>query len=141
MISNKAKYALKAMTILAANQERVLSAQEIAKKGKIPYKFLEAILTDLKNRKLLRSRRGASGGYELARPPGEMTAGEVIRAIEGPIAPLLCASLTGYRRCEDCVDEEACAVRSLMVDSRAALSSVLDRRSLAELAAFSQQKP
>lgn len=140
MISNKAKYALKAVTILAASHGRLMSAQEIAEKGRIPYKFLEAILTELKNRKLLSSRRGQTGGYSLARPPEEITAGEIIRTIEGPIAPLLCASLTGYRRCDDCQDEEACAVRALMVDSRAALSGVLDHRTLAHLAGFQKKE-
>ncbi|MCB1681671.1 MAG: Rrf2 family transcriptional regulator [Rhodospirillales bacterium] len=136
MITNKAKYALKALTILARHSKQQFSAQQIAEEGNIPHKFLETILSELKNRKLVVSRRGSSGGYVLAKDPDEITAGDVIRMMDGPIAPLLCASPTGYRRCEDCEDEELCAIRKMMMDSRKALSSVLDKRTLKDLAKF-----
>ncbi|MBK9585301.1 MAG: Rrf2 family transcriptional regulator [Alphaproteobacteria bacterium] len=136
MITNRAKYALKALTILARNPRQMMPAQKIAEEGCIPLKFLETILAELKNRKIVSSRRGPSGGYLLAQKPEDVTAGDIIRMMDGPIAPLLCASLTGYRRCEDCEDEDLCAVRKMMMDSRKALSAVLDRRTLKDLAGF-----
>jgi Rrf2 family protein len=137
MISNKAKYALKAMTILANHHNRQMQAHAIAQEGQIPYKFLEAILAELKNRGLVVSKRGASGGYVLGCEPSEITAGDILRVIDGPIAPIRCASVSGYQPCDDCGDdEEKCAVRNLMMDARIALSGVLDQRTLKDLAGF-----
>ena len=136
MISNKTKYALKAMTILARHHNKQMQAHAIAEEGQIPYKFLEAILADLKNRGLVISKRGASGGYILGEHPDEITAGDVLRAIDGPIAMLRCASVSGYKPCEDCDDEDRCAIRNVMMDTRIAISNVLDQKTLSDLAKF-----
>ncbi|WP_454289576.1 RrF2 family transcriptional regulator [Rhizobium arsenicireducens] len=112
MISQKAKYALRALSALArAEAGAPLQISEIAERQKIPKKFLEQILLDLKHNGMVTSRRGKQGGYLLLRPADEITYGEVLRLIDGPIAPLPCLSLTAYRRCEDCSGESDCEVR------------------------------
>ncbi len=133
MLSHKAKYALRALLMLAEqpNREMVLVA-DIAAQQKVPRKFLELILLDLKKHGLLHSQRGRHGGYCLARPPSKITFGEVIRIADGPIAPLACASLTGYRRCTDCEDEASCTIRRLMRQVRDAMSAILDNTTLAD---------
>ena len=133
MLSQRSKYALRAMTMLAAQKpgELVLVA-EIARSRKVPKKFLELILLDLKRRGLLFSRRGKSGGYCLAKPASKITFGEIIRITEGPLAPLACASLTAYRRCDDCEDEKACAIRRIMKGVRDATAGILDKATLAD---------
>jgi Rrf2 family protein len=112
MISQKAKYALRALSALARGergQPRQIS--EIAASQNIPKKFLEQILLDLKREGILRSLRGKQGGYLLLRPPEEVTFGEVLRIIDGPLAPLPCLSITAYRRCDDCDGEVSCEIR------------------------------
>ena len=133
MLSQRSKYALRAMTMLAAQKpgELILVA-DIAKKRKVPKKFLELILLDLKRRGLLHSRRGKNGGYCLAKPAQKITFGEIIRITDGPLAPLACASLTAYRRCDDCEDEKACAIRRIMRSVRDASSAILDKATLAD---------
>lgn len=133
MLTQRSKYALRAMTMLAAQKpgELVLAA-DIAKARKVPKKFLELILLDLTRRGLLHSRRGKSGGYCLARPANKITFGEIIRITDGPLAPLPCASLTAYRRCDDCEDEKACAIRRIMKGVRDATSAILDKSTLAD---------
>jgi Rrf2 family protein len=133
MLSQKAKYALRALQMLAEQPagEMVLVA-EIAEHQKVPKKFLELILLDLKRHGLLYSQRGKNGGYCLARPPARITFGEVIRITDGPIAPLPCASPTGYRRCADCEDEATCAIRRVMREVRDATSAILDTTTLAD---------
>jgi Rrf2 family protein len=130
MLSMKAKYALRALTTLARHQPATVPARQIAQQARVPEKFLELILLDLRHAGFVRSRRGPDGGHGLARTPEAIGLGDVIRAIDGPLAPIRCASLTAYRPCGDCPDPEACAVRSLMTDVRDAIASVLDRRSL-----------
>ncbi|WP_334129690.1 RrF2 family transcriptional regulator [Sneathiella sp.] len=140
MISNKAKYALKAMTILARHHSRQMQAHAIAEEGNIPLKFLETILSDLKNRGLVNSKRGANGGYVLGSDPDDITVGDIMRVIDGPIAPIRCASISGYQLCEDCEDEARCAIRNVMMDARIALSSVLDQRSLKDMAEIGKRR-
>lgn len=135
MLSKKAKYALRALCALAQRPQNLLPARAIASEARIPEKFLESILVDLRNAGFVSSRRGLLGGHRLARTADDIMVGEVIRAIDGPLAPLRCASLTAYRPCEDCIDPQTCALRDLMVDVREAMSAVLDRRSLQVLAA------
>lgn len=130
----KAKYALRAMCALAQRPGSLLPARAIAADGRIPEKFLESILVDLRNAGFVSSRRGLLGGHMLARPAGDIMVGEIIRVIDGPIAPLRCASVTAYKPCEDCPDPDRCALRDLMADVRVAMSEVLDRRSLQLLA-------
>ncbi len=133
MISQKAKYAFKALFRLAeVPPGAALSIEEIARADAIPQKFLEHILLDLKRKGLVASRRGRAGGYMLIKRPREMTIGSVLRAIDGPIAPLPCISRTAYRRCPDCPDEKSCAVRRLFADTYAAMLLLWDATTLAE---------
>lgn len=140
MISQKAKYAFKALFRLAeVPYGQALSIEEIARGDAIPQKFLEHILLDLKRKGLVASRRGRTGGYMLIKEPGEMTIGSVLRAIDGPIAPLPCISRTAYRRCPDCQDEKTCAVRRLFADSYSAMLLLWDGTTLAEVLHPSKQ--
>lgn len=133
MISQKAKYALKALVALArAPQDEPLAIADIARDHRIPKKFLEQILLDLKHHGLLVSRRGKGGGYLLAVPANQITYGEVMRIIDGPIAPLPCLSVTAYRRCADCPDEEACETRHVFAHVADATRNVLDHTTLAD---------
>ncbi len=133
MISQKAKYAFKALFRLAETEPGgALTIEEIARADAIPQKFLEHILLDLKRKGLVASRRGRSGGYMLIKRPHEMTIGSVLRAMDGPIAPLPCISRTAYRRCADCADEKACTVRRLFADTYSAMLLLMDGTTLAE---------
>ena len=134
MLSMKAKYALRALATLAQHAPGQLQARRIAEDAAVPGKFLEAILVDLRNAGLVESRRGILGGHRLARDPESITLGEVVRVVDGPIAPIRCASVTAYRPCEDCPDPGRCAVRQLMGEVREAMSGVIDHRSLAQFA-------
>ena len=110
-----------------------MQAHVLAERANIPAKFLEAILLDLRRAGFVASRRGAQGGHALAKPAQDIMVGDLIRAIDGPLAPVRCASMTAYAPCTDCADPETCAIRALMWETRQALCSVLDRRSLAVL--------
>lgn len=134
MLSRKAKYALRALCTLALAQPEQLQARRIAQDAKVPEKFLEAILVELRNAGMVNSRRGIVGGHSLAKPAEQIMVGDVIRIIDGPIAPIRCASVTAYRPCEDCIDPETCALRELMGDVRDAMSGIIDQRSLHQLA-------
>lgn len=141
MLSQKAKYALKALFQLAtAPPGTMMLVADIAQKENSPKKFLELILLELKRDGLVYSLRGRNGGYALARAPAQITLGQVVRLMDGPLAPIPCASLTGYRPCGDCVDEEACAVRRVMREVRDAVAEILDNRSLADMVANRQQE-
>ena len=143
MLSNKARYALQAMILLARHYERgYVLISDLAQQGKMPKKFLESILLSLKNRGLLRSRKGKGGGYALSRSPSEVTVGEVVRLIDGPLAPIPCVSVTAYGRCDGCVDEQMCGVRLVMKEVRDAIADILDGTTFADvLARLSQQNP
>lgn len=133
MLSQKCKYALRALLMLAeAKPEELVLVQEIAEQQKVPRKFLELILLELKRHGFVYSQRGRGGGYCLARPGDSITFGQVVRAIDGPLAPLPCASVTGYRRCADCTDERTCAIRKVMRGVRDAMADILDRTTLAD---------
>ena len=133
MLSQKAKYALRALLMLAeAPPEELVLIQDVADRQKVPQKFLELILVELKRHGFAHSQRGRSGGYCLARPADTITFGQVIRAMDGPIAPLPCASITGYRRCADCQDERTCEIRKVMRTVRDAMAEILDRTTLAD---------
>lgn len=105
----------------------------LAREEAIPIKFLEAILLDMKGRGLLDSKMGRKGGYFLNRPPSGITIGSIIRVIEGPLAPIPCASETAFKACEECEDVENCGTRIIMRRVRDAMSDVLDRTTLADL--------
>lgn len=138
MLSHKAKYALKALFQLAAAPPgTMMLVADIAERENVPKKFLELILVELKRGGLVFSVRGRNGGYAMARSPAEITIGQVVRLMDGPLAPIPCASLSGYRPCTDCEDEEACLVRRVMREVRDAVAEVLDNRTLAEVAGTS----
>lgn len=133
MISNKAKYAFRALLAIAAEPEgSALTSAEIARTHSIPHKFLEQILLDLKKAGILDSRRGKTGGYVMLRPSDTVSFGEVLRLFEGPLAPLPCLSRNAYRRCEDCVSEAACEIRREFGRAYDASRQVLDARTIAD---------
>jgi Rrf2 family protein len=105
----------------------------IAKEESIPLKFLEIILLDLKSHGLLESKKGKGGGYRLSRPPSTITIGSVIRMMEGPLAPLPCASETAFQPCPECADVETCGTRIIMRRVRDAMAAVLDHTTLTDL--------
>jgi Rrf2 family protein len=134
MLTKKAKYGLKAMVHLAdLPAGEGVSIGDIADANALPRKFLEAILLDLRNAGFVRSRKGRGGGYTLARSPETIRVGDVIRALDGPLAPIPCASRTAYVACEDCIDLEACTVRRIMQNVRDAMADILDHTSLAQM--------
>ena len=141
MLSRKAKYALRALSVLALAEPAQLQARLIAGEAKVPEKFLETILVELRNAGIVSSRRGTIGGHRLARPADEIMVGDIVRIIDGPIAPIRCASVTAYQPCADCIDPQTCALRDLMGDVRDAMSNVIDRRTLRELAMATQAPP
>ena len=133
MISQKAKYALRALLVLArAPAGTPVLISEIATSQAIPKKFLEQILLDLRNRGIVMSRRGKLGGYSLLKHPSEVTFGQVLRLIDGPIAPLPCLSKTAYRRCSDCQSESNCEIRRVFTAVAEATREVLDRTTIAD---------
>ena len=133
MISKKTKYALNALIYLARHhQEGPVLISAIAQSERIPQKFLEQILLDLKNNGILQSKRGKGGGYFLGRPAQEIMLGKVIRIFDGPLAPVSCVSQTAYRKCEECRDDACCGIRMVMKDVREAISNILDKTSLAD---------
>jgi Rrf2 family protein len=133
-ISKRTQYGLKAILALARRyrQQPVLIAT-LAAEESIPLKFLEVILLDLKGHSLLESKKGKGGGYFLSRPPSTVTLGSVIRMLEGPLAPLPCASETAFHACPECKDIERCGTRIIMRQVRDAMASVLDSTTLADL--------
>ena len=136
MLTQKAKYALRALAVLADADPRIpLPIHEIADRARAPQKFLEAILLEMRRHGVLASTRGKAGGYVLARPPGEVRVGEVIRMVDGPLAPIPCASLTAYRPCADCPDPGTCSIRIGMRRVRDATAAVLDNTTIANLVA------
>jgi Rrf2 family protein len=117
MISQKAKYAMRALIALArANPAEPVQIVDIAETQNIPRKFLEQILLDLKHHGIVISKRGKQGGYLLLRPADRISFGEILRLIDGPIAPLPCVSVTAYRKCEDCRGEETCEIRQVFAE-------------------------
>jgi Rrf2 family protein len=131
MLSQRGRYALKAMINLARAGAGPTQVSAIAADENIPRKFLEAIMTDLRRADLVESVRGKMGGYRLARPADLITFGDIVRLTDGPLALIPCASRTNYRRCDDCRDETACTLRRIMSRVRNEVSEVLDRTTLA----------
>lgn len=133
MLTKKGKYGLKALVYLAHLPVGQLAfVNDIAVAQNIPKKFLDAILGELRNAGFVESRKGKDGGYRLARPASEIRIGHVVRVLDGPLAPIPCASRTRYQRCEDC-DEATCEVRHMMLHVRRAVAEVLDSQSLAQM--------
>jgi Rrf2 family protein len=133
MLSQKARYALKALFVLAARQAgETMMIAEIADEARVPRKFLEQILLELKKRGILHSHRGKHGGYALGRTADKISFAEVIRVIDGPLALAPCASVTAYRRCDDCVDEDSCTLHRVLVAVQRATADILENRTLTE---------
>ena len=136
-LSKRGEYGLRAMIDLATWEMEtgrgIVQIKEIAEREKIPAKFLEQILLTLKNAGLLHSKMGIGGGYYLAKPAGEISLGQIIRVLDGPIAPIRCVSQMSYETC-GCPDEEACGLRLVMFDVRNAMANILDNTSLAAVA-------
>ena len=137
-LSKRGEYGLRAMIMLAGTPKPgaslpVVQIRDISEREKIPAKYLEQILLSLKNAGLLHSRMGVGGGYYLARPPAEITLGQIFRVLDGPLAPIRCVSQMSYEPC-GCPDEQTCGLRLVMGDVRSAISQILDHTSLADVA-------
>lgn len=140
MLTNKGKYGLKALLHLASLPEGgTAQGAEIAAANNLPKKFLDAILLDLRNAGILRSKKGPGGGYALARSAKDIRIGHAIRVLDGPLAPINCASKSAYTPCQDCEDLETCAVRITMVKVRDAMSDILDGLSLSDMYTATQR--
>ena len=137
IISKKTKYCLRALYSLAASYGKgpTLIA-DLAEKEHIPKKFLEQILLSLKLHDVVDSKTGRGGGYQLAHPPEKITIGAIVRIMEGPLAPLACASETAYHPCEECGDVRTCGTRLLMHRVRDATAAILDHATLADIGAL-----
>ena len=134
MLTQRSRYALRALIFIArAGGVAPVPISVIAADQKLPRKFLEAILLDLKNGGLVTSYRGKMGGYRLARPASQISFGEIIRQIEGPLALVPCVSLSAYQRCVDCFEESTCVIRKTMLIVREQTANILDHASLADL--------
>ncbi len=132
-LTAKGQYASRAMLDLAIHYEHgPVKIEDIARRQDIPKKYLEQILRTLTGAGLVYSVRGCHGGYRLARPPAEITLGEVIRVTDGPLAPISCVSQTAYRPCT-CPDEAACGLRTVWLEVRNAIAHVLDHTSMAAI--------
>lgn len=140
MLSKKSKYAIKALVNIAGNQEKQpISVKTIAKEENIPLKFLESILAELKNARILKSTKGKYGGYSLNRPPNEIHMADIMRLFDGAIALLPCVSENFYERCEECTDELTCGIRQVAMEIRtqtvaqlhgATLTNILKREAI-----------
>ena len=136
MISQKTKYAIKALITLAEEQASggsSLRIEEIASRSNAPKRFLEHILIDLRNGGIIGSRRGRDGGYVLIKSPESVSVSEVLRMIDGPIAPLPCLSRRAYQRCEDCTDEATCRIRKVFGDLFSAYVLMVESLTLSDL--------
>src|SRR5271169_490593 len=132
-LSLRGEYALRALLVLGLNYgQPVVRIQAISEQQNIPKRFLEQILSDLKSAGVVQSRRGVTGGYRLARRPEQITLAEVVRHIEGALAPVSCVSERYYEKCS-CPDEARCAIRSVMKEIREAIVRVAERVTIAEL--------
>ena len=134
MLTQRSRYALRALIFIARSGGIApVPISVIAADQKLPRKFLEIILLDLKNGGIVESYRGKMGGYRLAKPPGQISFGEIIRLIEGPLALVPCVSVSAYQRCADCFEETTCVIRKVMLTVRDNTAAILDNTSLADL--------
>lgn len=133
MLTNRAKYAIKALLHLARRRgEGPVQAGVIAEAEHIPLKFLELIVLQLRNHGIIRSKVGKGGGHELVKDPEEITLLMVVRIIDGPVAPLPCLSHTAYHRCDDCDDEKTCGTRRLFKSVHDAAIETMSSTTLAD---------
>jgi Rrf2 family protein len=133
-LSKRGEYGLKALIDLASqeNPQTLVQIKDIAQRQQIPVKFLEQIMLAMKNGGILHSRAGVGGGYYLAKPVAEITLGQVVRLLDGPLAPISCVSQMAYERCI-CEDEATCGLRLAMLDVRNAIADILDKTTLADV--------
>jgi Rrf2 family protein len=140
MITKKTKYALKALQYLCQRCGRgPVLISEISSKERIPKKFLELILLELKNVGILQSKKGKQGGYFLAKPSAEVRMSEILRALEGPLAPMPCLSKTEHAPCDDCLDENTCAIKKIFKEAYEAQIQHLEKSTLKDLSDFCDQ--
>jgi len=140
MLSQKARYALHALIVLAERGGREpMMIADIAEEAGVPRKFLEQILLGLKRRGIVQSIRGRAGGYRLGRPAKEISFADIIRETDGPLALSPCVSVTAYHKCPDCVDEATCAIRKVLLAARDATADVLESRNLAQAVASTRR--
>ncbi len=139
MITQKMKYALKALLVLAdeaaKDRPEALTIEEIARRSHTPKRFLEHILLEIRNAGVIASTRGRAGGYSLLKKPAEISISEMLRLIEGPIAPLPCLSRSAYQRCEDCKDEATCRIRKVFAEVFWSYLVIIDSLTLADMLA------
>ncbi|MDN5567820.1 MAG: Rrf2 family transcriptional regulator [Paracoccus sp. (in: a-proteobacteria)] len=137
MITQKMKYALKALLVLGdearSASPQPLTIEMIAKRSGTPKRFLEQILLEIRNAGLVASIRGRAGGYSLIKPPAEISISELLRLIDGPIAPLPCLSRRAYQRCDDCTDEAACRLRKVFAEVFWSYLILIESLSLADM--------
>src|ERR1043166_7163429 len=141
-LSKRGEYALRALIDIGIAHElgrELVQISELAQQERLPVKFLEQILTQLKEAGFVDSRRGKHGGYFLAKPAERIKFGAVVRIIDGPLAPISCVSQTAYERCT-CPDEAHCGLRMLMLDVRNAIANILDRYTLADVVEVTLRK-
>lgn len=135
--SKKSEYGLRALLELTLHyNERLLQRQEIGARQRIPVEFLEQILLALKRAGIVASKRGIHGGYTLIKPPDDLTVGQVIRLLDGPLAPIGCVSVTAYQKCRDCpyASKSYCPIQDAMGEVRDAIADILDHYTLSQLA-------
>ncbi len=134
MLSKKTKYAIKALVALGKNLEMPpMQISRIAEQERIPKKFLEQILLDLRNAGFLYSKKGAGGGYSLNKMPEDIFLVQILRITDGPLAMLPCASLNFYHKCDECEDELTCGIRTTFIDVRDATLKILGATSIADI--------
>ena len=132
-LSQRGEYALRALLVMGMNHgPGVIRIKDIAQQQNIPRRFLEQILNDLKSAGFVQSKRGVGGGYRLQRGPDQISLADIIRHLEGPLAPVGCVSVNYYQRCS-CPDEDKCAIRSVMQEVRDAIVGVLEGVTVAHL--------
>ena len=141
MILQKTRYALRSLLFLAEEQGGApVQLSRIAETQRVPAKYLELIMLDLKKAGLVKSARGPKGGYQLGKPSDEISFGEVVRTMEGPIALVSCASVNFYAPCGDCQDEATCAIRRVLLRARDATAAVLESSTLASAAPLRRKR-
>jgi Rrf2 family protein len=136
MLTQKMKYALKALLVLAdekADRGGALRIEEIARRADAPKRFLEHILLEIRNAGIIASIRGRSGGYVMIKDPEQVSISDLLRLIDGPIAPLPCLSRRAYQRCDDCADEETCRLRRVFADVFWSYLLILESLTLADM--------
>ena len=133
MLSQRARYAIKALISLARQPGGMTQVRALAEEANIPRRFLEVIMADLRKDRLVESVRGKAGGYKLGRPANLISIADIIRVTDGPLALVPCVSRNFYSRCADCRDEHTCELRRIMAVVRNQVSDILDRTTLADM--------